>query len=104
MCRHAAPFCMTVLAVLIGCNAPADTKVLEPFIAAAGQYSVMASSSPPPPQVVGGVCEACFGRGFVGDGVVKTKCLRCDGTGKKKATATPNCKDGSCQIPKSTVR
>jgi DnaJ-class molecular chaperone len=30
----------------------------------------------------GDKCPNCEGRGYVGDGTVKTKCVPCDGTGK----------------------
>lgn len=106
MCKQVAPFLLTVLAVVVGCNAPADTRLLEPFIAVAGQYTMMACPAGPPVPVVGDVCPACFGRGIVlMDGKTATKCQACDGTGKKKTAAvTPGCKDGSCPTPKSTVR
>lgn len=111
MCKNSLPFFLTVTAVFVGCNAPADTRVLEPFIAVAGGYSLLGVTPDAPPPVVGDVCDACFGRGIVGDGKSMTKCLKCDGTGKKKKTAAapavvaaPICKDGKCQIPRSTLR
>lgn len=103
MCKHRLPFFLTVAAVFVGCNAPADTRVLEPFIAVVGEYSLLGLAPDAPPPVVGDVCDACFGRGIVGDGKSMTKCLKCDGTGKKKtASVVPNCKDGKCQ--RSTPR
>lgn len=110
MCKNSLPFFLTVTAVLVGCNAPANTRVLEPFIAVAGGYSLLGVTPDAPPPVVGDVCDACFGRGIVGDGKSMTKCLKCDGTGKKKTAAAPAvvvapiCKDGKCQIPRSTLR
>lgn len=80
MCR----FCMIVLAVFVGCTMPAGTKILDPFVAVAGQYSVMDARSPEPSPPDSDVCPACNGAGVVGDGRVMTKCLKCDGTGKRK--------------------
>lgn len=101
MCKKSMQFFATAAAVFIGCKAPANTKFLEPFIATAGQYSLMSACIPQDS------CVACEGRGTVlMDGKTPTKCQACDGTGKTKAASAvaPNCKDGSCQIPRSTVR
>jgi hypothetical protein len=59
---------------------------------------------PPEPDIPlpkpGDTCGNCRGRGYVGDGVVKTKCVPCDGTGKVLASVLvqpQQCRDGRCR-------
>jgi hypothetical protein len=55
---------------------------LQPFVAAAGRYSLMARKAPPAPQP--SVCANCRGAGKIGDGRVFVTCPVCNGTGKTK--------------------
>lgn len=107
---------LALLAVLVaGCTRPSPVPTvddIQPLIAVAGTYSVLASSTAapePPAPVQGDVCPACYGRGIVGDGTNMMKCQRCDGTGKivkhpPVVIHPADCKDGKCQTPKSTSR
>jgi hypothetical protein len=95
--------------LLAGCAKQPSVEEIEPFIAVAGTYSLMAAEPPPAPPkpVAGDACPSCYGRGFVGDGVAKTQCQTCKGTGKV-VTHPPvmlhDCKDGKCPKTKSTAR
>lgn len=106
MCKHSTQFFLTTLSVLVGCQAPAGTRILEPFIAVAGQYSVLSPALPAP---AADTCASCGGKGSVlMDGKTPTKCQACDGTGKTQRSVSTKppitCKDGSCPLPRSTVR
>lgn len=96
-----------LLAVLVvGCTGQKVPTVdeIQPLIAVAGTYSVLASSTAAPPAPVpGDVCPACQGRKVVGDGTVMVTCQRCNGTGKI-VKQPADCKDGKCPTPKSTAR
>jgi hypothetical protein len=59
---------------------------LQPFVAAAGRYSLMAAQKPAPAKV----CENCRGLGKVGDGKVFVVCPVCKG-GTTKPCATGSC-------------
>lgn len=83
----------------VGASGP-QPRDIEPLVAAAGVYALMAAPSPPPPPVAGDVCPGCYGRGIVGDGTTMVKCQRCNGTGK----ITTACKDAKCPPQKSTPR
>jgi RecJ-like exonuclease len=92
-----------LVALAAGCTPQMDVESIEPFVAVAGYYSIMEveQSKPAPPPVQGDVCPSCFGRGIVGDSVVMTKCLTCNGTGKlvKHPPVVVGCKDGKCSTP-----
>ena len=104
---------------------PSPVGDLQPLVAAAGQYSLMAAPPPPAPAPTG-VCGTCGaknppGGGFLGDGTVKTPCPECNAKGQA-ACACPcggkgyvtragknwacdckpdcpcKCKDGKCNI------
>ena len=89
--RHA--FILLVFAV--GCSHPATVASIQPFIAVAGHYSMLASEKTP----VSGVCPTCNGVGKLGDGKVFVTCATCNGTGR----LTSVCKDKKCTTP-STAR
>lgn len=78
------PIAILIVALMpMGCvQRPPPAVDLQPFVAAAGAYSVMAESKPaPPPPPPSRRCGECLGRGTVGDGVVIIKCLACGGDG-----------------------
>lgn len=62
----------------VGCVA-LPHRDMQPFVAAAGRYSLMASGSAAPQ---GGQCQNCRGEGRIGDGRVFVTCPECNGTGK----------------------
>jgi RecJ-like exonuclease len=90
--------CILLLAALLcGCSSAAED--LQPFVAVAGRYSLMAQAKPGPAPSTD--CMNCRGTGKVGDGTVMSKCPVCNGTGKITSSSAP-CKDGTC--PKPTTR
>lgn len=75
-----------MLAVLAAGCSGRDYSGVEPFVAVAGYYSIMAQQKAPPapaPQPDSGMCEVCHGLGVVGDGVQRFTCSACGGTGRK---------------------
>ena len=62
-----------VLVSTLGCSS-AGQEDLQPFVAAAGRYSLMAGGTDAPKP---GVCANCGGKGFVGDGRVSVPCPVC---------------------------
>lgn len=91
-----------LVAVLAGCSPQVDVERIEPFVAAAGYYSILASATSPPPSpapVQGDACPDCYGRGIVGDQTNMVKCQKCNGTGK----LTTTCRSGTCST-RNTVR
>lgn len=96
--------CCGVLAVIsspLACTRVPSVDDIGAFVAPAGMYSIMAEPAPAPPAPKpSGVCSACSGLGYVGDGVVRMTCQACGGTGKVvKSVLVPNCKDGKCPKP-----
>jgi len=99
-------FLLILLVVLAGCVAtlPDDAGISADLAAetARAVVEMRAAPEPEPGPKPGDVCPNCKGKGYVGDGVVKTKCLPCDGTGKvqKVVTHPPAkvCTDGSCKL------
>ena len=68
------------LVLPLGCVA-FPHRDLQPFVSAAGSYSMMASGSAAP-EPDAKVCSNCRGLGKVGDGKVFVVCPACKGTGK----------------------
>lgn len=96
-------FLLSFIIVLAGCVAtlPNDATISADLAAETSRAIVRmrAAPQPPPGPKPGDVCPNCKGKGYVGDGVVKTKCLPCDGTGKvQKVKHPPACTDGSCKL------
>lgn len=97
-------FLIVLLCVCAGCVAtlPADAT-LDADIGCEAARAIVASRKAPAPDPgpkPGDTCPNCKGKGYVGDGTVKTKCLPCDGTGKvlKSVLVRPDCADGSCAL------
>ena len=98
-------FLLILLVVLAGCVAtlPHDATISADLAAETARAIVemRAAPQPEPGPKPGDTCPNCKGRGYVGDGTVKTKCLPCDGTGKVIASVLvvpSDCKDGSCKL------
>lgn len=91
---------LLLLVVFAGCSPQVDVDGIEPFVATAGYYSILASATPAPSPapVQGDVCPACYGRGIVGDQTNMVKCQRCNGTGK-----LTTCRSGTCST-RNTAR
>lgn len=109
---------LAILAVLFaGCSGE-QSQDLRPFVAVAGNYSLMAADVEPV-MPYSDKCRNCRGKGKVGDGRVMVTCARCNGTGVEQkaeqppeapvtaapppphqsqpsSTATIKCKDGKC--------
>jgi hypothetical protein len=104
---------MLAVTLPIGCvRTPERPTDLQPLIAVAGQYTMMARAVPDAPK---GVCSNCGtkvppGGGYVGDGRVKVPCPECN-----KSAAAPKCPCGgrgyvmrpdgtrwACDCPRST--
>ena len=79
-------FLILSLIALAGCIAtlPNDATISADLACelARGVVQLRSAPQPEPGPRPGDKCPACGGRGYVGDGTVKTKCLPCDGTGK----------------------
>lgn len=76
----------------VGCLPRRD---LQPFIAVAGHYSILEAAvgptpAPPKPDTK---CQACGGKGKVGDGRIFTVCQACGGDG----IAKDKCETGKCK-------
>ena len=99
-------FLVILLVVLAGCVAtlPNDATISADLAAETARAIVemRAAPQPEPGPKPGDTCPNCKGKGYVGDGTVKTKCLPCDGTGKvQKVVKHPPatvCTDGSCKL------
>jgi hypothetical protein len=68
----------------VGCLRTTPLADLQPFVAAAGQYSLSDLAAPPTPKPA--VCENCGGKGVVGDGRIEVPCPVC-----RPAKAVPVC-------------
>ena len=100
-------FVLSFIVVIAGCvvSLPIQDATISADLAAETSRAIVrmrAAPQPPPGPKPGDVCPNCKGKGYVGDGVVKTKCLPCDGTGKvQKVFKHPPakvCTDGSCKL------
>ena len=89
-----------LLVAAAGCS---QQQNLQPWIAVTGNYAIQAmpvspapapapspAPAPKPGPAPTKTCDACRGRGYVGDGVVKIQCGACGGTGRIA------CTDGKC--------
>lgn len=79
-------FVIVSLVLLAGCIAtlPVDAT-LDADLGCEAARAIVVSRKQPAPEPApkpGDTCPNCNGKGYVGDGTVKTKCLPCDGTGK----------------------
>lgn len=82
-----------LLAFATGCS---DKENLQPFVAAAGAYSLLDVEPAPAPKP--DVCENCGGSGVVGDGRVSVPCPVCR-PGSVAAPKPPTCESGKCPTP-----
>lgn len=102
----------------LSCIPATHAKVnLQPLIAAAGAYSLMAAEAGPTPAPTpdGDKCQNCGGTGRLSDSRVSVECPVCDGTGKSKKdppvttakpatkVTTPPCKNGNCPLPTRVI-
>jgi len=93
-------FLVSFIVVIAGCvvTLPIQDANISADLAAETARAIVelrAAPEPEPGPKPGDKCPNCKGKGYVGDGTVKTKCLPCDGTGKVLASVL--CKDGSCK-------
>jgi hypothetical protein len=74
---------------------------LQPLVAVAGQYAMLAQESPPAPAGACGTCGTKVppGGGFVGDGRVKVPCPECNKEARAAACCDCGC-DGKGYIVK----
>lgn len=92
-----------------GCTLPPpSTSAIEPFVAVAGYYSLLAAEADKvSPKPDSDRCETCLGLGVLGDGVQRLTCTDCGGTGKRKKSVlvapsastirvSPPCATGTC--------
>jgi hypothetical protein len=73
----------------LSCTSLPTTTDLQPLVATAGQYSMLAQ--PAPDDEPSGVCGTCGtpvppGGGYLGDGTVKLPCPECNESGQPKCT------------------
>jgi len=91
-----------LLAYLPGCStADVDAARFDGWAAAVAGASKMPTSKPTPTPTPDGKCISCGGTGQVGDGVIFSVCLDCNGTGvtdePKPSTPPTTCTANSCQ-------
>lgn len=70
-----------LLVLMAGCGQAVDTDAVDTLVAVGGAYAIQAAPQPVPAPD-SDQCPDCNGKGFVGDGVVRTICNTCDGTGR----------------------
>lgn len=85
----------TLGAVLASAGCTTRQENLAPFVAVAGEYSIMAADGDGDG---GGVCKNCGGTGRVGDGRVFVPCPVCQpqATQKQQQTGVQPCLTGTC--------
>jgi hypothetical protein len=77
-----ASLMFATLVLPVGCVAfPRGGDNLQPFVSAAGSYSMIRTGSAAPQP--SGKCENCRGLGKIGDGRVFVVCPACKGSGKQ---------------------
>lgn len=100
---------LAALAAPMSCIPMSQHRDLQPFVAAAGAYALMAvEAGPTPAPGPADKCSNCNGVGRVSDGRVSVPCPVCGGTGKptrpsqQKSSAAP-CPNGTCQWPTRSI-